>query len=82
MVKVGIAFGDQKTVSVGRLAQKNKQIYFEYDEEFLKKELNIWHGDDPTPDQDKAVDRILRANLSHDPNLDLSGLDISSKDSV
>ncbi len=39
-VKVGLNFG-QKTISVGRLASRNAQTYFEYDEAFLDLRLEI-----------------------------------------
>jgi len=39
-IKVGLNFGD-KTIHVGRLASRDYKIYFEYDEAFIGKGLNI-----------------------------------------
>ena len=39
-LKVGINFGDG-TLPVGRLANRESKIYFEYDAAFLKTGLNI-----------------------------------------
>lgn len=39
-IKVGLNFG-KKTISVGRLAIRNHQIYFEYDTDFLKQHLPL-----------------------------------------
>ncbi|SFV86796.1 HIPA PROTEIN [hydrothermal vent metagenome] len=39
-VKVGIKFND-KTIPVGRLAMRDRAIYFEYDQVFIDRDLNI-----------------------------------------
>ena len=39
-VKVGLNFGDQ-VIPVGRLAINNRQIYFQYHDSFIEKNLNI-----------------------------------------
>ena len=39
-VNVFLNHADNK-VFVGKLALKNRKIYFEYDENFLKKDINI-----------------------------------------
>lgn len=39
-IKVGLNFGD-KTIPVGRLASRDHKIYFEYDEAFINKGLDI-----------------------------------------
>jgi len=39
-MKVGLDFG-KKPISVGRLASRNNQIYFEYDADFLKLNLSL-----------------------------------------
>ena len=39
-IKVKLDFG-QDPISVGRLASRNNQIYFEYDTDFLKRNLSL-----------------------------------------
>ncbi len=39
-IKVGISFGED-TLPVGRLASRDRKIYFEYDDTFLARSLNI-----------------------------------------